>query len=75
MAAQTMVVPGAYRPRLRLSRPSVRPIPVRSRTSATRLRPGSLAWWACRLIDPQDLLGLKVVLAVAVFAAGGLIGP
>ncbi len=40
-----------------------------------RVRRGSLAWWTRRLVDPEDLIALKVVLVVAVFFVGALLGP
>ena len=40
-----------------------------------RIRHGSLAWWSRRLADPEDLIALKVVLTVAVFVIGCLLGP
>ena len=70
-----MVAQVACRPRPCLRLPASRRAPVRQAPPRRRLRPGSLAWWLHRLADPQDLVGLKVLMTVAVFAAGGLIGP
>ena len=70
-----MVAQVACRPRPCLQLPASPRVVARLARPGRRLRPGSLAWWLHRLADPQDLLGLKVALTVAVFVAGGLIGP